>query len=257
MRWIRLPLLWHTLLAKKQYLWWCSNTSPTLRSRTPEIFQKVRWLAAILIQILINSKDIPFQRLNFGEISEGVSLMPQSAPVSLDTPDVAIEFVLALEHPCMTHIQHPATMPSASSLQGNPTFHVQMASAPLISSAPRPPEPNTKWNWTASTIIIRQLLALSSSINLAGEITPVEAWNRVRHHPDFWRLDRTQIDGLRNELSEKVKCCGYILVQIFWIHENWRQRSFGAILDEQAFMDTLSKHLAGFYPPYPATRNQF
>lgn len=174
----------------------------------------IRWLAAILIQILINNKDISFQRLSCGETSQGVSLMPQSAPASLDTPDVAIEFVLALEHPCMTHIQHPATMPSASSLKGDPTFHLQMVSAPLVSSAPRPPELNTKWNWTASTTIIRQLLALSSTINLAGEITPVEAWNRIRHHPDFWILDRTQIDGLKNELSGKVKCCGYILLHI-------------------------------------------
>lgn len=174
----------------------------------------VRWLAACSIQLLTNNKDFSFQRLNFGETSRDVSLMPQSAPASLDTPDVAIEFVLALEHPCMTHIQHPAALPSASSSKGNPTFHVQMASAPLVSSAPRPPEPNTKWNWTASTTIIRQLLALSSTINLAGEITPVEAWNRVRHHPDFWRFDRAQIDGLKNELSGKVKCCGYVLLDI-------------------------------------------
>lgn len=170
--------------------------------------------STVSIQFLTNNKDISLQRLKFGETSHGITLMPQSAAASLDTPDVAIEFVLALEHPCMTHIQHPATMPSASSSKGNPTFHVQMASAPLVSSAPRPPEPNTKWNWTASTTIIRQLLALSSTINLEGEITPVEAWNRVRHHPDFWRFDRTQIDGLKNELSEKVRCCGYILLHI-------------------------------------------
>lgn len=215
-----LPLPWYTILAMKQYLWQCSNTSPILNGKTSEIFQMVRWLAACSIQLLINNKDLSFQRLNFGETSRDVSLMPQSAPASLDTPDVAIEFVLALEHPCMTHIQHPTALPSASSSKGNPTFHVQMASAPLVSSAPRPPEPNTKWNWTASTTIIRQLLALSSTINLAGEITPVEAWNRVRHHPDFWRFDRAQIDGLKNELSGKVKCCGYILLDICWIHEN-------------------------------------
>lgn len=174
----------------------------------------VRWLAACLIQLLTIKEDVSFERLNFGETSHDVSLMSQGAPASLDTPDVAIEFVLALEHPCMTHIQHPAAVPSASSSKGNPTFHVQMASAPLVSSAPRPPGPNTKWNWTASSTIIRQLLALSSTINLAGEITPVEVWNRVRRHPDFWRFNRTQIDGLKNELSGKVKCCGYILLDI-------------------------------------------
>lgn len=114
----------------------------------------------------------------------------------------------------MAHIQHPAAMPSVSSSEANPKFHVQMASAPLVSSAPRPPEPNTKWNWTASSTIISQLLALSATINLAGEITPVEAWNRVRQHPDFWKFNRTQIAGLKNELSEKVKCYGYIFLGI-------------------------------------------
>ena len=173
-----------------------------------------RLASSVFDQLLTIKEDVSFERLNFSEISHDVSHMSQSAPASLDTPDVAIEFVLALEHPCMTHIQHPAAVPSASSSKGNPTFHVQMASAPLVSSAPRPLGPNTKWNWTASSTIIRQLLALSSTINLAGEITPVEVWNRVRRHPDFWRFNRTQIDGLKNELSGKVKCCGYILLDI-------------------------------------------
>lgn len=114
----------------------------------------------------------------------------------------------------MAHIQYSAAMPSVSLSEANPTFHVQMASAPLVASAPRPPEPNTKWNWTASSTIIRQLLTLSSTINLAGEITPVEAWNRVRQHPDFWRFDRRQIDNLKNELSGEVKCCGYVFLDI-------------------------------------------
>lgn len=175
----------------------------------------VRWLEECLTYFLIDDIDFSFQRLNFGERSHGVNPTPQSVPPSLDTPDVAIEFVLALEHPCMAHIQHPAAKASVSSLEANPTFHVQMASAPLVSSAPRPPEPNTKWNWTASSTIIRQLLTLSSTINLAGEITPVEAWNRVRQHPDFWRFDRRQIDNLKDELSGEVECCGYLFLVIF------------------------------------------
>ena len=175
----------------------------------------VRWLAECLTYFLINDIDFSFQRLHFNERSHGVNPTPQSVPPSLDTPDVAIEFVLALEHPCMAHIQHSAAKSSVSSSEANPTFHVQMASAPLVSSAPRPPEPNTKWNWTDSSTIIRQLLTLSSTINLAGEITPVEAWNRVRQHPDFWRFDRRQIDNLKDELSGEVECCGYVFLDTF------------------------------------------
>lgn len=83
-----------------------------------------------------------------------------------------------------------------------------MASAPLISSAPRQPELNTSWNWTANGSVIKELLNLSSSINLDGEITPVEAWHRIRKHFDFWKLDRRGLDSLKNELSLVVTCYG-------------------------------------------------
>ncbi|KAL8791384.1 MAG: hypothetical protein Q9195_005922, partial [Heterodermia aff. obscurata] len=96
---------------------------------------------------------------------------------SLDTPDVAIDFVLALEHPCMSHIPHPTTTSQ------DPSNHILMASTPLISRAPGPPQPDS--TWTASAAIIKELLNLSSSITLNGEITPVEAWHRLRQHPDF------------------------------------------------------------------------
>lgn len=121
----------------------------------------------------------------------------------IDTPEVAIEFVLALEHPCMSHLPHPTTKSS-----DDPSNHMLLASTPLVSTAPQPPQPNTSWNWTANGTIIKELLNLSSSINLQGEITPVEAWHRLRQHPEFWRLDRRGIDHLKNELSSQVKCCG-------------------------------------------------
>ena len=121
----------------------------------------------------------------------------------MDSAEVAIEFVLALEHPCMTHIEHPSTMSST-----DPSNHIHLVSAPLLFSAPRPPQPNTTPSWTASGAIIKELLNLSSSINLEGEITPVEAWHRLRQHPDFWKLDQLGIDSLKNELSSNARCCG-------------------------------------------------
>jgi len=83
-----------------------------------------------------------------------------------------------------------------------------MVSTPLVARAPRPPKVNQQW--TTSGAIIKELLKLSSSINLDGEITPVEAWHRLHDHPDFWRLDQSQIEGLKQELSSAVRCCGYV-----------------------------------------------
>ena len=103
----------------------------------------------------------------------------------------------------MTHIQHPSNMSST-----DPSNHIHLVSAPLLSSAPRPPQPNTTPSWTANGAIIKELLNLSSSINLEGEITPVEAWHRLHQHPDFWKLDQLRIDSLKNELSSNARCCG-------------------------------------------------
>lgn len=149
----------------------------------------------------MSGQDFSLQPLDFGSSYENLSTQTPVKPI--DSPEVAIEFVLALEHPCMGHIQHPSNTSST-----DPSNHIHMVSAPLLSSAPRPPEPNVTSSWTANGTIIKELLNLASSINLEGEITPVEAWHRLRQHPDFWKLDRQSIDSLKNDLSSSVRCCG-------------------------------------------------
>lgn len=120
----------------------------------------------------------------------------------VDTIEVAVDFVLALEHPCLPHIPY-GDPPST-----DPANHMMMASTPLVARAPDAPQVNQ--TWTASGAIIKELLNLSSGINLDGEITPVEAWHRLHNHPDFWRLSRSQIEKLKGELSTAVRCCGYV-----------------------------------------------
>ncbi|CAF9924113.1 hypothetical protein IMSHALPRED_006108 [Imshaugia aleurites] len=141
------------------------------------------------------------------------------ATALVDTIETAIDFILALEHPCIPHL--PYQDPPST----DPANHMMMASTPLMARSPDPPQFNS--SWTASGTIIKELLNLSSSINLEGEITPVEAWHRLHDHPDFWRLNRDQIESLKQELSTKVRCCG-----------------FGAVLDENVFMHALNRTLA-------------
>lgn len=118
----------------------------------------------------------------------------------LDTPDIAIDFVLALEHPCMPHIPHP------SGKSHDPSNHILLASTPLIASSASRPQSNSQWS--ASAAMIKELLNLSSSINLKGELTPVEAWHRLRENPNFWKMDLETFGILKRELSREVKCCG-------------------------------------------------
>lgn len=81
-----------------------------------------------------------------------------------------------------------------------------MTSTPLVAMSARPPQPDAHWN--ASATMIKELLNLSSSINLKGELTPVEAWHRLRGHPNFWKLDLEGLETLKRELSWGVRCCG-------------------------------------------------
>ena len=103
----------------------------------------------------------------------------------------------------MQHIPYPADTPTA-----DPANHIMMISAPLVAQAPQSPRPNSSWQ--ANAAIIKELLNLSSSINLEGEITPVEAWHRLHEHPDFWRLDKAAIHRLKGDLSSRVRCCGCV-----------------------------------------------
>ncbi|MCJ1276103.1 hypothetical protein MMC21_003908 [Puttea exsequens] len=137
-----------------------------------------------------------------------------------DTIEIAIDFVLALEHPCMPHIPTPDAPPSV-----DPANHLMLASTPLVAQARATPQLHQ--TWSTSGAIIKELLNLSSSINLEGEITPIEAWHRLYQHQDFWRLDKDHIHKLKCELSFRVKCCG-----------------FGAVLDENIFWDAVNRTLA-------------
>lgn len=143
-------------------------------------------------------KDFTLQPLSFA--SEPTQVVYPDHNYVLDTPDIAIDFVLALEHPCMAHIPHPSNRNHETS------NHILLASAPLVASAARPPQPNSEWSVSAS--MIKELLNLSSSINLKGELTPVEAWHRLRGHPNFWKLDLEAFATLKAELSRSVRCCG-------------------------------------------------
>ena len=165
----------------------------------------------------------------------------------------AIDFVLALEHRCMPHI------PYQDPPSPDPANHMMMASTSLVARAPDPPQLNS--TWTASGATIKALLNLSASINLEGEITPVEAWHRLYEHPDFWKLDRNQIERLKRELSREVRCCGYVASPPLPSHTQHLTplpatgshpstapadmfTRFGAVLDEIIFWDAVNRAFA-------------
>ncbi|KAL8853336.1 MAG: hypothetical protein Q9221_001812 [Calogaya cf. arnoldii] len=124
---------------------------------------------------------------------------PEMASWTLDTHEVAVDFVLALEHVCMGHIPHPANAPSTE-----PTNHALLMSTALSAKGPGPPQLNS--SWSADGSMIKDLLNLASAINLQGEITPVEAWHRLREYPGFSRLDKWAFEMIKARLSASVQC---------------------------------------------------
>lgn len=56
---------------------------------------------------------------------------------------------------------------------------------------------------------IEQLLKLSESVPLfEDELTPVQAWDEVRRHPQLATLAVTRLEGLKSALLKGVKCYG-------------------------------------------------
>jgi hypothetical protein len=131
---------------------------------------------------------------------------PTKAPgvastASLDNPQIGIDFVLSLEQPCLGHTRGEGGIASEV-----PSGHALTAQAPLLTSAPPTLTPSSSWQIPA--IEIDRLLDLSSQLNLQGEVTPVQAWARLRTHPGFQKLGRDSLEGLKQALMVEVQCYG-------------------------------------------------
>jgi hypothetical protein len=136
-------------------------------------------------------------------------------PHGLDAAQVGIDFVLALEHICLWHAQFPSPMLGPESGTG----HRLMLINPIMACAPprqQPPKgtdpittaysPGTKWSVPANEL--EKLLSYSESLPLDGEITPVQAWQRVKNHTKFCDLTPSGLEALQASLLTVVDCYG-------------------------------------------------
>jgi hypothetical protein len=140
--------------------------------------------------------------------ADGLSALPPSTsgqpiphPDGLDAAQIGIDFVLALEHPCLSHTKNDLQSPESYG-------HILTTAAPLLTHAPQPIQPASSWSIPASEI--ERLLNLSSQLNLAGELTPVQAWSRIRSYPGFEKLNLDQLETLKQALLKEVQCYGYV-----------------------------------------------
>lgn len=123
-------------------------------------------------------------------------------PTRLDNPQVGIDFVLSLEQPCLGHTRHGDLSSTTSS------GHALTAQAPLLVAAP--PNLSATATWEIPAVEIDRLLELSSQLNLLGEVTPVQAWARIRSYPGFEKLSKEGLELLKRALMAEVQCYGYV-----------------------------------------------
>lgn len=156
--------------------------------------------------------DAPSLNPSQGHSSQsGVSVsMPVTHPQGLGATQVGVEFVLALEQPCLGH--H-----FAHSNDAEGSGHEMMLMSPIMSRSPalnasmdpRSGLPSGS-KWTVPAVELEKLLEFSDRLSLDGEITPVEIWQRIRQHPNFGLLTRHGLSALQSTLVPKVTCYGYV-----------------------------------------------
>ncbi|ETI24216.1 hypothetical protein G647_03585 [Cladophialophora carrionii CBS 160.54] len=179
--------------------------------------------------------------------SQTASSAPPAPPISTTMPhpqglgatQVGVDFVLALEHVCLEHHTEHANADDGSGhgmmlmspimwhspapqATGRTTTRRQQqqqqqqqpspAATRLTAQAPPPAQTSSGLpsgtRWSVPAIELEKLLDFSDRLSLEGEITPVEAWQRIRQHPNFDGLTRDGLETLKQTLLPEVTCYG-------------------------------------------------
>ncbi|CAZ79918.1 unnamed protein product [Tuber melanosporum] len=185
------------------------------------------------LRAILDAHGIPY---DFQDVSPNVGQRPrhdeyQQAPemerFGSTYDGIGIDFVLALEKPCMDHIQiltaNSMTSP-ASDFHG----HALMASCPSESNTSRHAEvPRGSKTFDVGPSELAILFNLSNRLELDGELTPIAVWAHVTRHERFADLEMADFKALEKTLLDKVKCHG-----------------FGAVVEEYEVVDALSEIIA-------------
>jgi hypothetical protein len=71
-------------------------------------------------------------------------------------------------------------------------------------------------HWQMPASGIERLLQLSESMPKKDhELTPVQAWDLLRNHPEFGALDVERLKVLERTLVQSIKCYGYVDIFFF------------------------------------------
>ncbi|KAK0738147.1 hypothetical protein B0T18DRAFT_239833 [Schizothecium vesticola] len=166
--------------------------------------------------------------------------------------DKGMEFVLALEAPCLGHIRGDPDAPDQASghVLTTSSYVLDLSLSPSSSSSlPSSPDSNaasiTETLGSAPRAILDRLITLSTALTLEDEVTPVQAWNRIHAHLQLGTLREDRLQPLVSKLAGAVKCHGYVHFKKIDPNEpsNDRRIRFGAVLKVDIFEKLLREVL--------------
>jgi hypothetical protein len=132
---------------------------------------------------------------------------------------IFLKTLVSLESPCLDHIT--SADPEVSN------GHALMVSATILHHNHSPVSDghhhHTHDHWQMPASGIERLLQLAESMPKKDhELTPVQAWDLLRKHPEFEGLEVERLGVLKSTLVQGIKCYGY-----------------GGVIDQGAFDDAL------------------
>ncbi|TGO55224.1 hypothetical protein BCON_0095g00380 [Botryotinia convoluta] len=160
-----------------------------------------------------------------GQVSVPANAVQKPSP---DISLVAINFILALEHPCRTHFHHIQDTPPPFDPAGDPSGHELMASTHIFAQAPLEAfnESTSEVSWLSSSVSLAQLYAMSQSLPVSDfEITPVQAWFMIaeKYHNGIEKVVGTKtMNNLKRGLGSLSRCF-----------------QFGAVMDVDSFWEVV------------------
>ncbi|KAM7217975.1 hypothetical protein V8F06_006658 [Rhypophila decipiens] len=146
---------------------------------------------------------------------------------SSELTTTAMEFVLALESPCLSHIHGDPSTPHQANGHALTTSSYVLSLSPQSPSSSQSPSPSLESNKaavirgldSAPRNILDRLLALSTNFALEDELTPIQAWKRISAQMGSLRNPNTNgskngqlewsLKELVRRLSGTIKCHGF------------------------------------------------
>ena len=124
-----------------------------------------------------------------------------------------LDFILALEHICRDHTEHPQVYTSDSHLS-EADGHFLTMSTQVMGYAPSSttaPEPGASWQIPFDEI--GKLITFSERLDLDEEITPVQAWQTLRLITGG-EVDALVMREVQVRLCKVVRCSGSVYIWI-------------------------------------------